>query len=56
MADVGEIIACFGYGLLVNIDTLCTQIIHYEKARLKGFERHWQALPEKKNFLFIHAR
>ena len=39
-------IGYFGYGSLVNRQTLATDYIDCRPARLKGWRRHWQARPD----------
>lgn len=46
LANSGDLIAYFGYGSLVNPLTHRTNVIHYERAALRGFARHWQARPD----------
>ena len=38
-----DLIAYFGYGSLVNRNTLRTNFISTHRAQLKGWKRHWQA-------------
>ncbi len=40
---VDGLIAYFGYGSLVNIETLRTRYVAAYPARLKGWRRHWQS-------------
>ncbi|MGB7286596.1 MAG: gamma-glutamylcyclotransferase family protein [Salaquimonas sp.] len=40
-----QLIAYFGYGSLVNLQTLRTAYVGATPARLKGWRRHWQARP-----------
>lgn len=42
----GDLIAYFGYGSLVNPATHRTNVLHYERAQLRGFARTWQARPD----------
>lgn len=46
MAGEGGLIAYFGYGSLVNPNTHRTNVLHYERAQLRGFARTWQARPD----------
>lgn len=46
LAEEGALIAYFGYGSLVNPNTHRTNIVHYERAQLRGFARSWQARPD----------
>ncbi|MDJ0614842.1 MAG: gamma-glutamylcyclotransferase [Rhizobiaceae bacterium] len=53
-----ELVGYFGFGSLVNKDTLRTSYVDVVPARLKGWRRHWQArtetLPQKVALLSIH--
>ncbi|MEM5501259.1 gamma-glutamylcyclotransferase family protein [Ahrensia kielensis] len=42
----GDLIAYFGYGSLVNPATHRTNVLHYERAQLRGFKRSWQERPD----------
>lgn len=42
----GPLMAYFGYGSLVNQDTLQTSWVASVPAQLKGWQRHWQGRPE----------
>ena len=42
----GDLIAYFGYGSLVNLNTLQTGYVCAHPARLKGWRRHWQSRGE----------
>ena len=44
-----DTIAYFGYGSLVNLDTLRTPYISAHRARLKGWRRRWLARPKVEN-------
>lgn len=46
LAKEGGLIAYFGYGSLVNPATHRTNVLHYERARLRGFSRQWQGRPD----------
>lgn len=46
LAEAGELIGYFGYGSLVNRDTLRTEIVAACPARLKGWRRYWRAQPD----------
>ena len=39
----GDLIAYFGYGSLVNRNTLRTNYVSTQRVQLKGWKRHWQA-------------
>lgn len=42
---MGDLIGYFGYGSLVNKQTLRTRYISAHPASLKGWRRHWQSYP-----------
>lgn len=46
LAGQGVLIAYFGYGSLVNRDTLRTRIVGASRARISGWRREWQPRPE----------
>lgn len=46
-AGDGDLIAYFGYGSLVNPATHRTNVLHYERAQLRGFTRTWQERPDE---------
>lgn len=46
LAGEGGLIAYFGYGSLVNPKTHRTNVLHFERAQLRGFARRWQARPD----------
>ncbi len=48
-APHSDTIAYFGYGSLVNLDTLRTPYISAHRARLKGWQRRWLARPKVEN-------
>lgn len=48
-ARKGDLIAYFGYGSLVNPATHRTNVLHYERAQLRGFSRYWQERPDPSN-------
>ncbi len=45
MANDSKLAGYFGYGSLVNRQTLRTNYVEAHKARLSGWRRHWQARP-----------
>lgn len=47
LAGEGDLIAYFGYGSLVNANTHRTNVLHYERAQIRGFARTWQARPDQ---------
>lgn len=46
LAVAGDLIGYFGYGSLVNRDTLRTEIVAAFPARLRGWRRFWRAQPD----------
>ncbi|WP_099865998.1 gamma-glutamylcyclotransferase [Pararhizobium haloflavum] len=46
LATGGDLIAYFGYGSLVNRDTLRTKIVGASAARVSGWRREWQPRPD----------
>lgn len=43
LAHVSEHFACFGYGSLINLNTLHSKHLKAAASRLNGWRRHWQA-------------
>jgi hypothetical protein len=50
LAKSGGLVAYFGYGSLVNRNTLRTNIVHTMPARLHGWRRLWRARPDMPGF------
>jgi len=50
LAKNGGLVAYFGYGSLVNRNTLRTNIVHAIPARLHGWRRLWRARPDMPGF------
>ncbi|ATU91261.1 gamma-glutamylcyclotransferase family protein [Phyllobacterium zundukense] len=50
LAKNGELVAYFGYGSLVNRNTLRTNIVHAIPARLHGWRRLWRPRPDMPGF------
>lgn len=50
LARSGGLVAYFGYGSLVNRNTLRTSIVHAVPARLHGWRRLWRARPDMPGF------
>ena len=47
LAKSGKLVAYFGYGSLVNRQTLRTNIVHAMPAKLHGWRRLWRASPSE---------
>ncbi|MEK1890750.1 MAG: gamma-glutamylcyclotransferase, partial [Phyllobacterium sp.] len=50
LAKSGRLVAYFGYGSLVNRQTLRTEIVDAVPARLHGWRRLWRPRPDMPGF------